>query len=44
MSLFSEMQQNGGIGQMLSMSLADMVDEVEIDPVYKHVIKVVSGG
>ena len=27
MEMFSSMQQNGGIGELLSMSLGDMVDE-----------------
>jgi hypothetical protein len=44
MSLFGEMQQNGGIGQLLNMSLGDMADEGEVDPIYKHLFQVVSGG
>lgn len=43
MGLFNNMQQNGGIGDLLSMSLGDMVDEGEIDPIYRDVWKVISG-
>ncbi len=37
------MQQNGGIGDLLTMSLGDMVDEGEMDPIYRDVFKVISG-
>lgn len=43
MGLFNNMQQSGGIGELLSMSLGDMVDEGEIDPIYRDVFKVISG-
>ena len=43
MQMFSNMQQNGGIGELLSMSLGDMVEEADMDPIYRHVFNVVSG-
>lgn len=43
MQLFNSVQQNGGIGDLLTMSLGDMVDEGEMDPIYRDVFKVISG-
>lgn len=39
----SFMQQDGGIGGLLGMSLGDMFEEGEVDPIYTNLFKVLSG-
>ena len=35
--------QNNGIGGILGSSLGDMFEQDELDPIYRHVFKVLSG-
>lgn len=39
----SFMQQDGGIGGLLGMSLSEMFEEGDVDPVYTNLFKVLSG-
>lgn len=45
MQVFNQfMSQGNGMGNLLGLSLGDMFEEEELDPIYKNIFKVMSGG